>query len=80
MNTQHKAIRALLTTMAPKRAAEYIKSFELPAEEELFLLECDVRRKSYVKAADDNHTTPEVIKRRKMSAYAHIADAINNTI
>lgn len=80
MNTQHRVIRALLTTMAPKRAAEYIKSFDLPEEEELFLLECDVRRKSYVKAADDNHTTPEVIKRRKMSAYAHIADAINNTI
>lgn len=66
--------------MAPKRAAEYIKSFELPGEEELFLLECDVRRKSYVQAAEDNHTTPEVIKRRKMSAYAHIADEINNTI
>ena len=78
MNAQHKAIRALLTTMAPKRATDYIKSFELPEEEELFLLECDVRRKSYVKAADDNHTTPEVVKRRKMSAYAHIADAINN--
>ncbi len=78
MNAQHKAIRALLTTMAPKRAADYIKSFELPEEEELFLLECDVRRKSYVKAADDNHTTPEVVKRRKMSAYAHISDAINN--
>lgn len=80
MNTQHKAIRALLTTMAPKRAAEYIKSFDLPDEEALFLLECDVRRKTYIKAADDNHTTPEVVKRRKMSAYAHIADAINNTI
>ena len=78
MNAQHKAIRALLTTMAPKRATDYIKSFELPEEEELFLLECDVRRKSYVKAADDNHTTPEVVKRCKMSAYAHIADAINN--
>lgn len=78
MNAQHKAIRALLNTMAPKRAAEYIKAFELPAEEELFLLECDVRRKSNVKAAEDNHTTPEVVKRRKMSAYAHIADEINN--
>lgn len=78
MNSQHKAIRALLTTMAPKRAIEYIKSFDLPDEEELFLIECDVRRKSYVKAADDNHTTPEVIKRRRNSAYSHIADAINN--
>ncbi len=78
MNSQHKAIRSLLTTMAPRRAIEYIRSFELPEEEELFLIECDVRRKSYVKAADDNHTTPEVIKRRRNSAYSHIADAINN--
>ena len=78
MNSQHKAIRSLLTTMAPRRAIEYIRSFELPEEEELFLIECDVRRKSYVKVADDNHTTPEVIKRRKNSAYSHIADQINN--
>ena len=79
MDNQRKAIRALLQSMAPKRAREYIKSFELPEEEELFLLECDVRRKSHFKAADDNHTTPEVVKRRKMSGYAHIADAINNS-
>lgn len=78
MNAQHKAIRALLTTMAPKRAIEYIKSFELPEEEELFLIECDVRKKSYFRAADDNYTTPEVIKNRKRSAYAHIADQLNN--
>ena len=64
--------------MAPKRAADYIHSFDLPEEEELYLLECDVKRKSYVQAAMDNHTTPEVIKRRKMSAYAHIADGINH--
>ena len=78
MNTQHKAIRALIQAMAPNRAKDYIKSFDLPEEEELFLLECDVRRKSQVKAADDNHTTLEVVKKRKMSAYAHIADEINN--
>ena len=80
MNSQHKAIRALLNAMAPRRAIEHIKSFELPAEEELYLIECDVRRKSCVQAAEDNHTMPEVVKRRKMSAYAHIADEINNKI
>lgn len=78
MNNQHKAIRALLTTMAPKRAISYIQSFDLPEEEELFLIECDVRRKSYVQAAKDNSTSPEVIKCRKRSAYAHIADELNN--
>lgn len=63
--------------MSPKRAISYIQSFELPTEEELFLVECDVRGKSYVQAADDNHTTPEVIKRRRQRAYAKIADEIN---
>lgn len=78
MNDQHRAIRALLTTMAPKRAADYIRSFDLPEEEELFLMECDVRRKSCTQAALEHHTTAEVVKRRKRSGYAHIADAINN--
>lgn len=77
MNSQHLAIRALLQTMAPKRAEAYIQAFELPPEEELFLLECDVRGKSYVEAALDNHTTPEAIKRRRHRAYAKIADELN---
>lgn len=78
MNSQHRAIRALLQTMSPRRAAEYIKAFELPADEELFLLECDVRGKSYVQAAQDNATTPEVIKRRRQRAYSKIADELNH--
>lgn len=78
MNSQHRAIRALLSSMSPKRAAEYIRSFELQPEEELYLLECDVRGKSYVEAAEDNHTTPEVIKRRRQRAYAKISDELNH--
>ena len=78
MNSQHRAIRALLSSMSPRRAAEYIRSFELQPEEELYLLECDVRRKSYVEAAEDNHTTPEVIKRRRKRAYAKISDELNH--
>ena len=78
MNSQHKAIRALLSTMAPKRAVAYIKSFELPEDEEFFLIECDVRKKSYVQASMENNVSPEVIKSRKSRAYAHIADQINH--
>lgn len=78
MNAQHKAIRALLMSMAPKRAIDYIKSFELPKDEELFLIECDVRRKSHVQASMDHNVTPEVVKRRKHSAYSHISDYLNN--
>jgi len=78
LNSQHRAIRALLSSMSPKRAAEYIRSFELQPEEELYLLECDVRGKSYVEAAEDNHTTPEVIKRRRQRAYSKISDELNH--
>lgn len=79
MNGQHKAIRALLSTMAPKRAIEYVKSFELPEEEERYLIERDVRKKSYAMIACQFHTTPEVIKSRRRSAFSKIADAINNS-
>jgi len=77
LNSHHRAIRALLQTMSPKRAEAYIRSFELQPEEELYLIECDVRGKSYVEAARDNLTTPEVIKRRRQRAYAKIADELN---
>lgn len=78
MNSQHRAIRSLLSSMSPNRASEYIRSFALRPEEELYLLECDVRGKSYVEAAEDNHTTPEVIKRRRQRAYAKISDELNH--
>lgn len=78
MKSQHRAIRALLQGMAPKRAISYIKSFDLPEEEELFLIECDVRRKSRVQAAIEHITTTEVVKNRRASAYAHIADHLNS--
>lgn len=78
MNSQHRAIRALLQTMSPKRAIDYIHSFELPPEEERFLVECDVRGLSYVEAADKHSTTPEVIKRRRQRAYSKIADELGH--
>lgn len=62
----------------PRGVRRYIRSFELPEEEELYLIECDVRKKSVVQASLDHHSTPDVVKRRRQAAYAHIADAINN--
>lgn len=81
MNSQHRTIRALLTSMAPNRAIDYIKSFNLPEEEEHFLIQCDVKRKSYAELVTDNTRpcSPEVIKDRKNKAYAHIADQLNST-
>lgn len=80
MNSQHRAIRALLRSMAPNRAIEYIKSFNLPEEEECCLIECDVKRRYYSDLVTDKKKpfSPEVIKKRKKSAYAHISDQLNN--
>ncbi len=78
MNDQHRAIRALLQTMAPQRAVDYIQSFQLQEDEEIFIIECDIRGLSYIQAANKHHTTPEVIKRRRRRAYSKIADAINH--
>lgn len=62
--------------MSPKRAISYIQAFDLPPEEERFLVECDVRRKNYTQVAQEYNTSPEVIKRRRQRAYMKIADAI----
>lgn len=78
MNSQHRAIRALLSSMSPRRAVEHIQSFQLRPEEESVLIECDVRGLSYIQAAEKLHLSPEVIKSRKRQAYSKIVDEINN--
>lgn len=77
MNSHHRAIRAVLQTMAPKRAIEYIQAFELPELEEKILIECDVRKRSYASLCFDGYSE-KVIKDAKRRAYAKIADALNN--
>lgn len=78
MNNQHRAIRALLQTMAPRRALDYIQSFQLRQDEEAVLIECDIRGLSYAQASDKLHLSFEAIKERKRRAYSKISDAINN--
>lgn len=78
MDQQHRAIRACISGMAPRRAVEYIRSFELPDEEAACLIECDVRRRSYVQTAERLHISPETIKKRRRRAYKKMADELNN--
>nr|DAR54859.1 MAG TPA: ECF sigma factor [Caudoviricetes sp.] len=74
MNSQHKRIRAELSAMAPRRAVEYILSFELPQDEAACLIECDVRRKSYAQVCEALHLSPEAVNRCRRRAYQKIAD------
>lgn len=78
MNSQHRAIRALLSSMSPRRAVDYVQSFQLRPDEEAVLIECDVRGLSYIQAGDKLHLSPDAIKDRKRRAYSKIADEINH--
>lgn len=79
MNSQHKAIRALLTTMAPNRAIDYIQAFNLPIDQERYLIEMDVRDKSRTQVAMEYNVSPETVRNKRRLAYDKIADEINNT-
>lgn len=78
MDSQHKAIRAVLTTMAPRRATDYVKAFELPEDEERYILECDVRGKSQTQVAIEWSVSPDLVKKKRRRAYAKMADELNN--
>lgn len=77
MNPKHKVIKTLLQEMCPQRAIDTIKEAQLPELEEAVLIECDVRRKSYVQVEMKYHISPCVIKKMKNSGYKHIIDAMN---
>lgn len=78
MDKMHRQIRAELRGMAPRRAVEFVMSFDLPDEEAVCVIECDVRQKSYTQLAQQLFVSPELIKRRRRSAYHKIADAMRH--
>lgn len=63
--------------MAPNRAVEFVRSFDLPEEAQSLIL-CDVRQKSYVQASDILHLSPESIKRKRRKALDKIIDALTH--
>ena len=74
MDKQHRAIRAQLSSMAPRRAVAYIRSFELPPDEMACLVECDVRGRSCVQAAKLLHLSVDGLAKLRRRAYHKIAD------
>nr|DAW08304.1 MAG TPA: ECF sigma factor [Caudoviricetes sp.] len=74
MDKQHRAIRAQLSSMAPKRAVAYILSFELPADEAACIIECDVRGRSLVQVAAQLHMSVDGLAKLRRRAYRKLAD------
>lgn len=76
MDTQHKAIRALLSSMAPTRAEEAVRLVGLPPDEETAVLAVDVHGQSCLQAAALLHVSVDGLAKIRRRAYAKIADEI----
>lgn len=68
----------MLSGMAPKRAEAYIRSFELPGDEEYCILQIDVRRQSYTQVSGQMNVSPEYIKKCRRRAYSKILDGVKH--
>jgi len=58
---------------------EYIRSFELPENEEKSLILCDVKGMSRTQAAAELNVSEEVIKRNRAKAFSKILDQLNHS-
>lgn len=76
MDSHRKALRALISSMAPKRATAFIQSFDLPDEETECLILCIVHKQSCVQAADKLCLSPETIRRRKQAGLDKMLDGL----
>lgn len=79
MNTQHREIRALLSSMSPKRAEQAVRLVGLPADEEAAVLAVDVHGKSCLQTAERLHVSVDTVKRLRRSAYRKLQDEIYTT-
>lgn len=79
MDDQRKALRKLISSMAPKRATAFIQSFDLPEEEATCLLLCTVKKQSCVQVADKLCLSPETVWRRRQCALDKMLDALSNS-
>ena len=77
MDPETRTIRAMLCAMCPKRAVEYIKAFELPPEEEMVLIEREVRKRSVQQIAEAHQMSPETVKHRRRAAFHKMKDGIH---
>lgn len=76
MNSQHRAIRALISEMSLERLTDYMEAFGLSEKEQLCIVEKDVHDLSYVQISRKHSLSTDAIKEARRRAYAKIADGI----
>lgn len=73
MNTDRRSVRLRLRSMAPSVSISYIKSFQLPEDEELVLIQHECRGRSLDSIAIAMSVSVETVKRRRQAALAKIS-------
>ena len=77
MDDRTLAVRTLRRSMCPAASIPYIRSFQLPEEEELVLIECDARGKSVQQVAQSMNLSPETVWRRRRAALLKLSGREN---
>ena len=76
MDSRSQAVRALLSTMGPRRAEGLIRAFDLRGDEARYIIEREVLGKSIQQIAEDHHVSQETVKRRRKSGFQKIAEQL----
>lgn len=79
MEKTNREIRALLSSMAPARAAQAVRLVGLPPDEETAELAVDVHGQSCPQTAERLHVSVDTVKRLRRSAYRKLQDEIYTT-
>ena len=79
MEKTNREIRALLSSMAPARAAQAVRLVGLPPDEETAVLAVDVHGQSCLQTAERLHVSVDTAKRLRRSAYRKLQDEIYTT-
>lgn len=74
MEKTNREIRALLSSMAPARAAQAVRLVGLPPDEEAAVLAVDVHGQSCLQTAERLHVSVDGLAKIRRRAYAKIAD------
>ena len=79
MEKTNREIRALLSSMAPARAAQAVRLVGLPPDKETAVLAVDVHGQSCLQTAERLHVSVDTVKRLRRSAYRKLQDEIYTT-
>lgn len=79
MDSRNQAIRALLSTMGPRRAESYVRAFDLQEDEAQYIIEREAMRMSLQQIAAAHNVSQETVKRRRRSGFQKIAYQLPDT-